>query len=170
VDIRTLSSTKLCPAGVPQGSVISPSLFNVYVNDFENSVPDHLSINTCKYADDCTQDEVVAQETTSHILDASQKWATENKMKINPQKNKDMWICFSNAIPEPAPLVMDSVNIERVSSYKLLGMWHQDNLKWNRHVEEMVTKANKRIFIECYTHYKTYYKRMPHSKLASHAI
>ena len=59
-----------------------------------------------------------------------------------------MWICFSNAIPEPAPLVMDSVNIERVSSYKLLGMWHQDNLKWNRHVEEMVKKANKRIFIE----------------------
>jgi hypothetical protein len=68
----------------------SPSLFNVYVNDFENYVPDHLSINTCKYVDDCTQDEVVAQETTSHmqdVLDASQKWATENKMtrKIKPK-------------------------------------------------------------------------------------
>ncbi len=57
-----------------------------------------------------------------------------------------MWFFFSNAIPEPAPLVADSVNIERVSSYKLLGVWHQDNLKWNRHVEEMVKKANKRIF------------------------
>ena len=154
--VGILSSTKPCPAGVPQGSVISPTLFNVYVNDFENSVPDHLSISTCKYADDCTQDEVIAQGTTSHmqvVLDASQKWATENKMKINPQKTKDMWICFSNAIPEPAPLVMDSVNIERVSSYKLLGVWHQDNLKWNRHVEEMVKKANKRIFSlrECRT-------------------
>ncbi len=147
--VGILSSTKPCPAGVPQGSVISPTLFNVYVNDFENSVPDHLSISTCKYADDCTQDEVIAQGTTSHmqvVLDASQKWATENKMKINPQKTKDMWICFSNAIPEPAPLVMDSVNIERISSYKLLGVWHQDNLKWNRHVEEIVNKANKRIF------------------------
>ncbi len=29
-----------------------------------------------------------------------------------PRKNKDMWICFSNAIPEPAPPVMDSVNIQ----------------------------------------------------------
>ncbi len=87
------------------------------------------------------------------VLEATQKWATENKMKINPQKTKDMWICFSNAIPEPAPLVMDSVNIERVSSYKLLGVWHQDNLKWNRHAEEMVKKANKRIFSlrECRT-------------------
>ena len=55
--VGTLSSTKSCPAGVPQGSVISLSLFNVRVNDFEDSVPDHLSINTCKYADDCTQDE-----------------------------------------------------------------------------------------------------------------
>ena len=78
--------------------------------------------------------------------------STINSIK-NPQKTKDMWTCFSNAIPEPAPLVMDSVNIERVSSYKLLGVWHQDNLKWNRHVEEMVKKANKRIFSlrECRT-------------------
>ena len=50
-------------------------------------------------------------------------------------------------------LVMDSVNTERVSSYKLLGVWHQGNLKWNRHVEEMVKKANKHIFSlrECRT-------------------
>ena len=64
-----------------------------------------------------------------------------------------MWICFSNAIPEPAPFDMDSVNIERVSSYKLLGVWHQDDLKWNCHVEKVVKKANKRIFSqrECRT-------------------
>jgi hypothetical protein len=53
-------------------------------------------------------------------------------MNINPPKNKDIWIGFSNAIPEPASLVTDSVNIERVSSYKLLGVWHQDNLIWNK--------------------------------------
>ena len=44
-----LSSIKPCPAGVPQGFVISPALFNVHVNDLENSVPDQLLINTCKY-------------------------------------------------------------------------------------------------------------------------
>ena len=53
-----------------------------------------------------------------------------------------MWICFS-AIPEPALLTMGDEVIERVSSHKLLGVWHQDNLKWNRHVEEMSKKANK---------------------------
>ena len=57
-----------------------------------------------------------------------------------------MWICFSSAIPERAPLVMGDEVIERVSSRKLLGVWNQENLKWNRHAEEMVKKTNKRLF------------------------
>ena len=89
------------------------------VNDFESSVPDYLSKNTCKYADDCTKDEVVALESTSHMqdgLDASRNWVAENKMQVNPQKTKDMWICSSKSIPESAPLVLGNVIIERVSA------------------------------------------------------
>jgi hypothetical protein len=61
----TLSSVKPCPAGVPQGSVISLTLFNIHVYDLETSIPEQLSINTCKYADDYTQDEVVTQGSCS---------------------------------------------------------------------------------------------------------
>ena len=49
-----LSSIQPCPFGVPQGSVISPTLFNVHINDLEDTVPNLININTCKYADDCT--------------------------------------------------------------------------------------------------------------------
>ncbi|CAB4018468.1 Hypothetical predicted protein, partial [Paramuricea clavata] len=66
----TLSSVKPCPAGVPQGSVMSPALFNIHINDIENSIPDGLSINICKYADDCTQDKVVSQGSSSHMQEA----------------------------------------------------------------------------------------------------
>ena len=86
-----LSSVKPCPAGVPQGSVISSTLFNVHVNDLEASIPEQLSINTCKYADDCTQDEVVTQRSCSHmqvVLEALEQWSTRNKMTINPKKRK----------------------------------------------------------------------------------
>ncbi|CAB4038005.1 Hypothetical predicted protein, partial [Paramuricea clavata] len=105
----TLSSVKPCPAGVPQGSVMSPALFNIHINDIENSIPDGLSINICKYADDCTQDEVVSQGSSSHMqeaLEAVQEWSNRNKMTINSKKTKDMWICFNTAIPAPEPLVI----------------------------------------------------------------
>ncbi|CAB4036656.1 Hypothetical predicted protein [Paramuricea clavata] len=145
----TLSSVKPCPAGVPQGSVMSPALFNIHINDIENSIPDGLSINICKYADDCTQDKVVSQGSSSHMqeaLEAVQEWSNRNKMTINSKKTKDMWICFNTAIPAPEPLVIGNEAVERVNSHKLLGVWHQNNLKWNCHVKNIVRKANKRMF------------------------
>ena len=78
----TLSSTMPCPLGVPQGSVLSLTLFNVHVNDFEDSIPDHLTINIYKYAYDCTQDEAIPSGSSSHmqeVLDAMNGWADRNK-------------------------------------------------------------------------------------------
>ena len=57
-----------------------------------------------------------------------------------------MWICFKDVIPEPPSLMIGNDVIERVNSFKLLGVWIQDNLKWNTHIEEITKKANKRLF------------------------
>ena len=147
--VGTLSSIKPCPVGLPQGSVMSPVLFNIHINDIESSIPERLSTNSCKYADDCTLDESVSQGSTSHMqmaLEAMQNWSTRNNMIINPKKTKDMWICFNTAIPEPDPLLAGSEVVERVKSHKLLGVWHQNNLKWNLHVESIGKKANKCLY------------------------
>jgi hypothetical protein len=53
-----------------------------------------------KYADDCTQGEVILYGSTSNmqeVLDAVNDWALRNKMKLNAKKTKDMWICFKVA-------------------------------------------------------------------------
>ena len=42
-------------------------LFNIHINDIESSIPDRLSINSCKYADDYTLDESLSQSSTSHM-------------------------------------------------------------------------------------------------------
>ena len=57
-----------------------------------------------------------------------------------------MWICQSKSIPPPAPLKISNITLERVSVFKLLGVWVQDNLKWNCQVSTIVSKANKRIY------------------------
>ena len=143
-----LSFIAPCPAGVPQGSVISPTLFNIHINDLEDGVPEQSRVNTGKYADDCTMDTSVnAGEPSSlqRALDAAQGWAEENKMKLNAKKTKDMWINFTER-PAPPSLQLEDVNIERVDSFKLLGVWFQNDLKWNKHIEEITRKASKSLY------------------------
>ena len=41
------------------------SLFNVHIDDLDGSVPTYLNDNTCKYADDCSQHEIVLQHETN---------------------------------------------------------------------------------------------------------
>ena len=66
-----------------------------------------------------------------------------------------MWICFNSAIPTPALLTLDGAVIEGVKSHELLGVWHQENLKWNSHVEAAEESKQTLILPE----------RMPQSKL-----
>ncbi|CAB3995382.1 RNA-directed DNA polymerase from mobile element jockey [Paramuricea clavata] len=148
-----ISSSAPCPAGVPQGSVISPTLFNIHINDLENTLTNNFT-NTHKYADDCTLDEVVANGALSNMQESTNQvmnWANDNKMVVNPKKTKDMWISFSQSSPEPPPIQTDGIEIERVNSFKLLGVWVQNDLKWNTHVCKITKRANKLLFLlrEC---------------------
>ena len=82
-------------AGVPQGGVISPTLFNVHVNDIEDCIPWGIPVSTCKYADDCTLYELVFKDSVSQMQDAVthlERWAVQNKMELNAKKTK---ICGS---------------------------------------------------------------------------
>ena len=145
----TLSSIANCPCGVPQGSVLSPALFNIHINDLENSFPDDMDIDTTKYADDCTEHQLVEQGVPSSMqmaIDYVCRWAETNKMELNPKKTKDMWICFTDSVQEPPPIQIGDDIIERVKTFKLLGVWCQDDLKWNEHIGQITRKANRRLF------------------------
>jgi putative component of membrane protein insertase Oxa1/YidC/SpoIIIJ protein YidD len=58
-------------------------LFNIYINDMENCIPNELSTITCKYADDCSQYELVSIGQNSKVPEAVnflKDWAIQNKM------------------------------------------------------------------------------------------
>jgi hypothetical protein len=126
-------------------------LFNVYIDDLEDEIPANLTVDT---PDDCTLDQAVGAGEISHVqqaLDIIQNCSVSNKMTINVKKTKDMWICFTESVLEHPPVYIGDELVERVNKFKLLGMGLQNNLKWNNHVETVIQKANRQVYIlrEC---------------------
>ena len=73
-------------------------------------------------------------------------------MRINPDKSKEMIICFSRGEnvrdrPTLPKIIIDDKEIERVAYVKLLGVIISEDLTWNKHVDAIVMKASKRLYM-----------------------
>ena len=100
------STTSIIPHGVPQGSILGPLLFILFIND----LPLHVSsANTDLYADDTTltcsvnwMDMDRLQISLNAAVSETVHWATANKLPLNEKKTKVLTICgkrLSNRIP-----------------------------------------------------------------------
>ena len=74
------------------------------------------------------------------------KFTEDEKMVLNLKKCKEMVIDFRKNKSVIPPLEVNGHVFERVKSYKLLGMWIDDDLKWKTNVKYLVKKASKRLF------------------------
>ena len=77
------------------------------------------------------------QESTNAIIN----WATENKMMINAKKTKDMWICFGQSSSEPPPVSVGDIELERVKTFKLLGVFNFSNLFFYNQTRQQTRKV-----------------------------
>ena len=103
-----------------------------------------------KYVDDVSTSENLSRDsisTTQSTLNSVQVWASDNWMKLNVKKCKELRVCFLRESPQLLPLSIDGHALETVHSHKVLGLTIQNNLKWDEHIFSTVSKASKRLHI-----------------------
>lgn len=140
----------LLPAtsGVPQGSILGPFLFNIYINDVVSISPGATFII---YADDTSvfirgnsADELVAEANI--ILEKLNSWTNIIDLKINTSKTKSVVFRSKNKkVSLTQQISLNSTPVNIVSSIKTLGVVFQENLSWNEHIGSIVTKLSQLV-------------------------
>jgi len=113
---------------------------------------DDLSLlcNILKYVDDTTLSEIIASSSSvldmQSLLNQLLTWSNENNMQINCIKTKEM-ILGSTAKRDWPLLTIHGTPLERVSVYKLLGVFISADLCWETHIEYIISKASTRLYL-----------------------
>jgi Reverse transcriptase (RNA-dependent DNA polymerase) len=110
--------------GMPQGTWLGVHTFLVLINDLKSD------IQLYKFIDDCTLSEILPTFGSSkmqHENDELNEWSKANYININKNKTKEMLIGNIKIDLSPS-LRLNDIEIERVSVYKLLGLYVNANL------------------------------------------
>ena len=135
--------------GVPQGSILGPLLFIIYINEL-HTIPTHCSVRL--YADDTllyfsSQSVFEIETSLSHDLDRIVTWLHDNYLFLNLDKTKVMLMGTSqrlSAVNEFKVMINDT-SIERVYTFKYLGVLLDPSLTWSDHIDYIANKISSRL-------------------------
>ena len=148
---RSKSPVTPVTSGVPQGSILGPLMFLIYVNDLPESVKPSTSFG---YADDF---KVIAKNYEKAIVLGTEieKWSLKNQMVLNMGKSKALRIKGNTE-----PVSSKGVKLGTVNSQKDLGVIMTKNISWNENIKRRTGKAWRAFFnlkrnISCYANLET---------------
>lgn len=131
--------------GTPQGSIISPVLFLVMINNvFKNM---EGSIKVALFADDGAMwkrgrnlNYIVCkmQQAVSEV----KRWSPEWGFRMSIEKTKTVFLS-KRSIPQDLNILISDIELERVDQFKYLGMWFDKRLTWSVHINKMIHKCKK---------------------------
>ena len=146
------SNTKELTCGIPQGTIVGPMLFSIYVNDLPTAVK-HSKVlmyadDTCLYFSSNNVQELTT--TLNKDLESVCEYLKCNKLKLNVKKCEFLVVGTRSKLNRLDPnihLLVESIPILRVSSCKYLGVIIDENLSWNLHINEIRRKVLFKLYI-----------------------
>ena len=140
--------------GVPQGSILGPLLFCLYIND----LPLHISnpnVSCYLFADDGT---LSASAKSAHELeiilqkeiDNISCWSKSNHMTIHPDKTKAMLLTCRQKHqlnPLKISITINNKAIELVDHHKVLGVIIDNDMRWESHINQMCSKVSRNLYL-----------------------
>ena len=143
----TLSDLKPINIGIPQGSILGPLLFIIFVND----LPDSVICKTVMYADDTSllissSDPLCLQNSLNLNMCKIASWFRKNHLTLNISKTKLMLFGTPQNLSkyQNISLIYDGETIERVDNFKYLGIVFDSHMTWSHHIDLIASNVSKR--------------------------
>ena len=142
---KTKTGLEDISCGVPQGSILAPLFFTIYVNDLTYS----STLDNKMFADDTVlyassrnlaELNIIINKEFSNV----NKWLQTNRLSLNKEKTKFMLIHRPTRKPiDNFEVVIENTKLEQVGYIKYLGVYIDSNLTWKKHIEHLHSKLSQ---------------------------